>query len=58
MPQRQKHGINANVNLTFQTDIQRVLKYLENINYYALCYLMAPTYVANHLAVDADIKEK
>ena len=32
--QRQKYGINANINLTSQNDIQRVLKYLSNINYY------------------------
>ena len=33
--QRQKYGINANINLTSQNDIQRVLLYLRNINYYS-----------------------
>ena len=32
--QRQKYGINANINLTSQNDVQRVLKHLKNINYY------------------------
>ena len=30
----QKYGINANINLTSQNDIQRVLKNLKNTNYY------------------------
>ena len=33
--QRHKYGINANVNLTSQNDIQRVLLYLKNLNYYS-----------------------
>ena len=33
--QRQKYGINANINLTSQNGIQRVLLYLKNINYYS-----------------------
>ena len=33
--QGQKYGINANINLTSRNNIQRVLKYLKNINYYA-----------------------
>ena len=32
--QRQKYGIDANINQTSENDVQRVSKYLKNINYY------------------------
>ena len=48
--QRQKYGINANINLTSQNDIQRVLKYLKN---YKLLhtYLMAPLSLMTSLSM-------
>ena len=52
--ERQKYGINANINLTSQNDIQRVLLYLKRINYYT----SNGAVVANDLAVDATIKLK
>ena len=33
--QRDRYGVNSNTNLTSQNDVQRILKYLRNTNYYS-----------------------